>query len=269
MAKEAKKARVEGRRFRISFILLSAAYILLGLMRLVYQNPESFAICYLLGGLALVGGLIRLAFYFTRRRVRHIFRNDLAIGVILLAAGIYCFFKPIIVLELLPTLLGFAILFDSVLKMEYALDSRRLGSRLWAVLMLLSLVSALCSILLVSGSFAGTVLFYFLGGVLVYDGLINLFALAVLMAALRGFGKKPAAVQVKNSGDKAQNTTVNNALEALTNKDGNPEGGLVKNLLEDSGGLPPGADTDIQKPVRGPASPTMEEEAQNKSGPRL
>ncbi len=213
------------RRFQLNFILFSLGYILLGVLRILDKDPSSMLLCYILGGFALAGGVIRMAFFFLKPSAARLFRNDLAIGVLLLFSGLYCILKPQTILALLPVVLGFGVLFDSVLKMEYSFHMKRAQFGAWAPLVVLALVSSICGVLLVLGSFTGAALQYFMGSTLIFDGLLNLLTLVLLSLMLHR--KAPAG-----------------AAAGRRTGDGMP---LLQDLAE--------------QPVPGPASPTMEEEA--------
>ncbi len=199
--KAKEKHQGGARRFQLSFVLFSLAYILLGLIRILDTDPTSMLLCYILGGFALAGGVVRMAFFFLKPNAARLFRNDLAIGVLLLFAGLYCILKPESILALLPVVLGFGVLFDSVLKMEYSFHMKRAQFGAWAPLVVLALVSCLGGVLLVLNSFSGKALQYFMGGTLIYDGLLNLLTLVLLTVMLRRKGPGQKAAGLKTGRD--------------------------------------------------------------------
>ncbi|MDL2252949.1 DUF308 domain-containing protein [Ruminococcaceae bacterium OttesenSCG-928-I18] len=243
------------KRFRVNFIILSLGYILLGVFRILNRDAESLLICYILGGFAIVGGIVRVAFYFLKESGTRIFRNDLALGVLLLFAGIYCILKPETILSLLPVVLGFCVIFDSVLKLEYSFDMKRAVFGGWWFVMVLAVISAICGILLVLGSFSGTVLFYFLGSVLLFDGALNLITLAMLMLVLRHREKHPLPPKEEAAKAAAQESPAVDSAPVNT----------APATAQPMAAEPLAPPAEILTPTPGPASPTLEEEEENAS----
>lgn len=73
---------------RKSYIITSLIYIVIGLVMAFWPQQIGVGLCYVLGALACVYGVVRAVTYFTKPS-DDIFRNDLAIGLIVLASGFY------------------------------------------------------------------------------------------------------------------------------------------------------------------------------------
>lgn len=166
-----------GKHFKLMFTFLSAGYILLGLFLLLMPDLANRLLCYIMGGIAVIMGLMRVAFFFTKDDVAEASRNDLAVGVVFLALGVYLFTQPGGLLSLLPVVLGFAILYDSVIKATLCFDLRQAKFKAWWVLLLLSCVTLAASILLVANPFGIDVARIYFGCTLVGDGVVNLVVL--------------------------------------------------------------------------------------------
>jgi uncharacterized membrane protein HdeD (DUF308 family) len=166
-----------GKHFKLMFTFLSAGCVLLGLSLLLLPDLVSKVLVYVLAGLALVLGLMRVAFYFTKDDVAQASRSDLASGVVLLVLGVYLFTCPEGLLALLPILLGFAITYDSVLKISMCFDLRRVSFKAWWVLLLLSAVALAAGILLIISPFNQRIAQIYFACVLVGNGAISLIVL--------------------------------------------------------------------------------------------
>ena len=180
------------KRFKISYAILSGGYILLGVLRLLFPSPESQLLCYMLGGIAIVMGIVRVTIFFSKRDPNRVFHHDLAIGVTLLCVGVYIVARPTDIADILPVVLGFCILFDSVIKLQYAFEMRRTGMKAWYVVLVVAVLAAIAGVLLIIHLFSGSTLVYYLGVVLVADGLANLAALLLMTLRLKQL-EKPAA----------------------------------------------------------------------------
>lgn len=193
-----------GKNFVSTFIILSLGYIGLGLMFLLAPEQSQVLICYLLGGVSMLIGLVRIVFYFMKDDLSRAFQNDLAYGVVLLIAGIYLFSRPQDLWNWIPILLGFAVVFDSIIKLQQAFDLKRGAFKAWWLVLIGALATLIFGVLLIMDVFGGNLLFYFLGAVLIADGLINLISV-LLLSIVR---KKVKKLKAANLGDAGSVTDV-------------------------------------------------------------
>lgn len=171
------------KRFKFTFAIVSVGYILLGLMLLLAPNMSPQVICYVLGGACGVLGLFLIAFYFIKDDQGQPMRNDLALGVVLIAFGVYLFtlLQPETLIGMLSIFMGFAVLYDSIIKLTSSFDIKKNGFGFWWILTILAIVTAVLGILLVINPFDADFATYFFGGVLVADGIINIIVLIFTM----------------------------------------------------------------------------------------
>ena len=180
------------KRFKISYAILSAGYILLGLLRLFFPDPASQLLCYTLGGIAILTGIVRVTIFFSKHDPGRVFHHDLAIGVTLLCVGVYIVARPADISGILPVVMGFCIFFDSIIKMQYAFEMRRTNMKAWYVILVVAVLTAIAGVLLIIHLFDGKTLVYYLGVVLVADGVANLAALALMILRLKKMEKSPS-----------------------------------------------------------------------------
>lgn len=188
------------KRFKLFFVLVSIAYILLGVLRLLTPNPDEVFICYVLGGALLLAGIIRVSLYFARRDEQRVFRSDLATGVMLLIGGVYVLIRPEEIITLLPIILGFGVLYDSILKLQYSFELKRTTLRAWWVIMVLAVLTTIAAVLLIMADFDSAFMIYFLGIVLIFDGVVNLIALLMVSLQMRKSDKDSREIEAAFSG---------------------------------------------------------------------
>lgn len=187
------------KRFQLTFTILSIGYIAMGVLRILYPEPEQTFISLILGGIALLAGLVRIAFYFMSDLTSRAFRNDLAIGGVLLIAGIYAIVKPDQLSHWLPVILGFCIVFDSILKLEFSFGLKRMQFNSWWIIAVVALITSIMGILLLVASFEGPFLIYYMGVVLVFDGLANLLSLILFGGSLKKYAKAGGKKALKDA----------------------------------------------------------------------
>lgn len=210
-----EKSAGTNKRFVLSFVLLSVGYILLGLFHFLVDDPDGTLLCYLLGGLAIAAGLLRTIVFFAREMRSQLYNNSLTFGITFMVAGVYILLSPETVVALLPVILGFCIVYDSIVKMQYAFGLRYTGYRFWWVFMALAAVTAILGVLLVLGQFSAEVQYYYLGGTLIFDGIANIITLLFLSVMLRKKDKRDAG----GPPDAPADTTPETAAEKPAPKD--------------------------------------------------
>ena len=122
--------------FRRTFLLIAALYLACGISLLVWPAQSGLVICYVFGGISLLYGAVQIIRYCCNAAVS-IFRYELVTGILCCAFGLFVILRADMVLAVLPFVFGCAIVFDSVMTLQNAIDLRRLGfSRWWLILLL-------------------------------------------------------------------------------------------------------------------------------------
>ncbi len=179
----------------LTFSVLSASYIILGLFLLLAPVQSQLITCYLLGGVGVVLGIIRFVSYFMRDKTYSFLSNDLALGVTLITVGVYAIAKPDVLTELLPVILGFAIIYGGMIKLQHAFDLRKIGFVYWWVVLMLALATTTLGLILIMDIFGDGALAIYFGIVLIVDGLLNLAILLLVM-----FQRKGAQAKARHDG---------------------------------------------------------------------
>lgn len=155
----------------ISVFLLSSGILLISLPDISIQ-----IIGKLLGAAMILFGCIKLVGYFSKDLFRLAFQYDLQFGVLIFVLGLLMLVKPSEVVNLLFVALGFAILADSLFKIQIALDSRKFGiGKWWGILALAVITACIALVLVFRPSASAKVLTSLLGATLFAQGCLNLF----------------------------------------------------------------------------------------------
>lgn len=182
-----------GKEFKTGFLVTSICYLVLGIVLLVYPAFSQRMLCYALGAITVIYGVVHVVTYFARTDFEEIYRLDFATGVVMTIIGVYIIAQPAKVMTLLHIILGCAILLDSLIKLQNAIDLKRLGSRIWWSVLALSLITgALGLVLLLSTSYAMFTLTQFIGLCLVVDGCVNVWSFLFLSINLSKLRKTRA-----------------------------------------------------------------------------
>lgn len=179
-----------GKQYTWSFVIVSACYLALGALLLFYPAMRMSMLCYSLGGITVLYGVIHLVLYFARRDFEDLYRLDFVTGTVMAAVGVYVIANPAFSERYLPMLVGLAICLDSLIKLQNAIDLYRLHSRIWWTVLLLAVITGALGITLV---FREQYTFFsqlqVLGASLLLDGCVNIWSLVFLSLNLKRLRK--------------------------------------------------------------------------------
>ena len=174
-----------------NLILMSLLYLALGIFLLAVPGVALNIVCYALGGVVLACAAVQLIRYFTFERFL-ILRSD-------------------IVVRILPIVFGLFVVFDSLGRLQNALELRRCGYPSWKWFILLALLSVVLGAIMIFDPFgAMETLVMGIGIILLIEGAFNLGGAVYTALAVRRFHKLHPETQ--------------SALEAATGLDLNGDG---------------------------------------------
>ena len=163
------------RHMKTGTMLLSIAYIVLGLMLLIVPERSLLMICYAFGAVVLITGIVCLVQY-TRTRGQGFAAPFLLIsGVITGALGVFTLLRPAVVASFLPVVFGLFIAVDGLNRISSGMTLAKRHARRWWVLVLLGLLSIALGVFLVWRPFDVAVSVVMLCGILlIVEGAMNL-----------------------------------------------------------------------------------------------
>lgn len=163
------------REVKKSFCVLSAAYIVLGLVLLIWPDISVRTFCYVFGVGMIIFGCAHMIMYFVKDKLHSVMQMDMVCGIVGIATGLYILLKMEYVLEIIPFALGIVALLGSVVKLQNAFDLKRFGSRRWYIMLIFAVALLVTGALLIANPFEGLEVIVVLIGVsLIVDGVGNL-----------------------------------------------------------------------------------------------
>ncbi len=189
------------KNLKISFIISSLAYIVLGAVLLIWPTTSLKVICYSFGGITLFYGLIRFTSYLSNRENPSVLQGDLFFGIIMMGIGIFLLIKPDIILSILPIVLGLFIIFNSVIKLQYGFELKSSYYDKWWILLFLGLFTAVLGTVIALNPFkAMETTVKIIGSVLVADGLSNIFTILFVTIVLHQLKRAAADLALAGTG---------------------------------------------------------------------
>lgn len=164
---------------KTSFICFSILSIILGVCLIIWPHVSAETICIVFGLILLLTGVLRIVFYFKGTVFGIPLYADLTAGFLILLVGALLIIHPGDAASLLPIVAGLSLIFDGAFKLQPSADLRRVGVKYWWYILILSILTSACGVLLVLNPFAGlTALMVALGVCLILDGIQNICTVA-------------------------------------------------------------------------------------------
>lgn len=182
------------RYVKSGMMLLSIAYIVIGMMLLIMPQTSLLWICYAFGAVVLITGIVCLIQYARIRGTGFTAPFMLVGGVITAGLGIFTLAKPQVVASFLPIVFGIFIVVDGLSRIGSAIDLAKRKGQKWWVLLLLSIVSVVLGILLVLHPFGAAVSVVMVCGILlIVEGAMNLGCILYAAMELRTLDRMATA----------------------------------------------------------------------------
>lgn len=178
------------KQLKWSSILMSIAYIVLGILLIIFPDVSGKVISYVLGAGTIIYGIINLTIYFLLNVRDSLYRNEFIIGIASIVFGLLIILKTDVIVNLIPLLLGLIITISGFINLQKGVVAYRIGYNRSLVYVLISAVSIIFGITIMfflSGKTATSILFIVIGSGLVYAGASDLIATLVLANKMNAF----------------------------------------------------------------------------------
>lgn len=177
-------------------LLLSIAFLALGLLLLVMPETSLLWLCYAFGTVVLITGVVCLVQYARLRGSGFAAPFFLVAGVVTAALGLFTLAKPQVVASFLPVVFGLFILIDGCSRIGTALELARRQAGKWWMMLLFSALSIALGILLLVNPFGAAVSAVMLCGVLlIIEGAVNLSCVVYTAMELRALDRMADAAE--------------------------------------------------------------------------
>ena len=154
-------------RFYKSSIITSIVLLGLGLL-LIYQSEKTIiSISYVLGAILIAIGTLAIINYILRYNDEIKRELDIVYGVVSIILGILVISNPQAIASIIPLVIGVGIMISSATKIQYALELKKANNSLWKTTLIVSIITAICGVVLLFNPFAGALLITRIVGILI------------------------------------------------------------------------------------------------------
>lgn len=172
----------EAKKIKWIYSIMSVVYIVAGLALIIWPSFMEGMICTILGIVAIVFGIIRLINYFVGDKFEALMRYDMVIGIFLVGLGLFVLIFPGVVISFLPVVFGLFLILSSLVKLQNAVDLKRLDYDRWWLILILAAVSIVLGVILICNPFGVIhLLLTFVGVFFVVDGATSLYSMFIFV----------------------------------------------------------------------------------------
>ena len=138
------KRNSKARSNQVEFWVYTILYFVLGLLFLIFNQQITLIICYILGAVLLLGGVVQVvSFLVNRAETTLMDRFGLCLGVLIGVGGGVILAMPGLLSGIINWLFGIVLIVDGIIKLKTALEAKQDSTGWW-----LSLIFALAAFLL-------------------------------------------------------------------------------------------------------------------------
>lgn len=181
-------------RFKLDVIISAVICILLGIVLILWPLEVTMVVCKAIGAVIAFIGAVRIVGYISHREEKH--SLHLLFGLVLLFVGIWIFLKPDSIQSILFIGIGAVLFVHGLENFKYAVEAKGNGYESWAILILMSLIGMLFGIVCIVDCFGViSITLGFVGVVLIYDGITDIWVISRVIKAAKQVGKKIIEIQ--------------------------------------------------------------------------
>lgn len=202
-----------------SYNWISLGYVILGAVFLFWPELSLMTLCYAFGTLTIVYGIVHLITYFVRDRMISVFRYDMVIGIIAVILGILILIRPQYIINILPILLGLFIILSSIMKIQNAVDLKRVGYPKWWLILIFAFISIALGLILIWNPFAAAAtLMMFIGASLCIDGIMSLWSMFCLSRNVKKVKKAMDEMDEWNSMERVEGDVISEVKDEIIDR---------------------------------------------------
>lgn len=179
------------KEIRWDAVLLSALYIILGIVVLVFPETTAKTLGYLLGVVLILAGAVSMICYLLREAHLNYYHNDFLVGLVEITLGCVVLYKVEWIISLIPFILGLLVLVSGCSKLQDVIDMKRMNYGNWVVMLILAAANVVFGVVLICNPFQAAALFFRLIGVgLLFSGISDGITMLYFSGKLRKYFKQ-------------------------------------------------------------------------------
>ena len=163
------------KKFFRSSLISSIILMIIGVLLILQSEITIITISYLIGTLLIAMGAIAIIKFI--KNINKVAREELDIfyGVVTIILGVIVVYNPEAIASIIPIIIGIGIIINSATKLQYALELRESLNNQWKTTVVISIISAVCGVILICNPFKGAVvIMQIIGGFIVAYSILDI-----------------------------------------------------------------------------------------------
>lgn len=194
---------MNSKKMRNTYFITAILFVIAGIILVSWPETTMNIVCYGLGGLILIYGAFQIYTYYNGKKEETNYHMNLITGIIGCGIGLFMLIKSDIVISILPFIIGFTLLLESLLKFKHGYDLRKVGYEGFKWIMLIASITLLLAGLLVYNPFNSVIsMVMFIGICLIYDGFSELWTLYCVTKYIKQQDSNDSVIDVVKEKDK-------------------------------------------------------------------
>lgn len=162
------------RIFRSS-ILTSLVLVILGILLVTFSDETIIAISYFIGGVLVLIGVVGIIDYIRKVKTGYKGELDLIYSIVTIILGVLIITNPKGIATIINYVLGVIIIINSASKFNYSLQLKGTSNNLWKTTMIVSILTAICGILLIFNPFkSASAIVTIIGTIIIVYGVLDI-----------------------------------------------------------------------------------------------
>ena len=131
------------------YVAMAALAVALGLCMIIWTDSSTRVICYVIGALMLLYGLVDCVRYFFGGDAGAPFRGGLVDGALAVGIGLFCLLRPKAVADTFDEIIGIVTLVDGLIKLQFGINLLRVGFPLGRAVLAVAAAAILMGVLMI------------------------------------------------------------------------------------------------------------------------
>lgn len=191
---------------KCGYYVMSVIFYIFGLAYIFLPDLSAFWLSVVCGLILITYGAIKLVGYLSPDLYQLAFQYDMASAILFMIVGFVVLLFNVRVTGYFKGGLGFLILFDSVLTIQTAKDAAKFGIRSWVLLLVISILCAICGVMLIVFPMESMRVRHAAVGLSIF--LEGLMKHCVVLCTVGGGGRKPGTGGNGSTEEKKKRTMV-------------------------------------------------------------
>ena len=158
-----------------SSLITAIALITIGILLIFKSEFTINLITYIIGGILVAVGALAIVRFIKNAKEENINSLDIVYGTVTIMFGMIVILNPKAIASIIPIIIGIVIIINSAMKLQFSFELKKYQDTKWKEMMIISIVSTICGLVLLCNPFAGAkVITQIIGIFIIVSGILEI-----------------------------------------------------------------------------------------------